>query len=120
MRLVSGFTGLGRHLLKELDITKFFPSWWFDSKCFQKGDETFFGSEESPSSLREARKYCISCPVSRECLTHAITQPEEYGIWAGTSARSREQMRSDIASGEWELDRVVDTVLKEGFKWRRR
>ena len=101
-----------------LDLTKFFPNWWYDSQCFQTGDDIFFGSDEVTSSLRKAREYCQSCPAVRDCLTHALTQPEEYGIWAGTSARSREQMRSSIDSGKHTLEHVIDRVLESGFKWR--
>lgn len=102
-----------------VDLTAFFPTWWYDSNCFSQGDEVFFGSDDSPSSLRNARIYCRNCPVIRDCLEHALTQPEEYGIWAGTSARSREVMRSDISTGMVSLDHVIDTVVRDEFRWRR-
>jgi len=101
-----------------LDLTKFFPSWWFDSQCFQTGEDVFFGTDEITSSLRKARKYCETCPAVVECLKHALTQPEEYGIWAGTSARSRENMRAAIDSGAYTINDVISNVLDNGFKWR--
>lgn len=101
-----------------LDITKFFPQWWYESRCFQQGDDIFFGTDDSASSLRKARTYCNECPVVAQCLGHALTQPEEYGIWAGTSARSREHMRLDIDAGLFTLEYVIRHVLNNDFKWR--
>lgn len=101
-----------------MDLTKFFPSWWYDSQCFQQGDDIFFGTDDSASSLRKARAFCGECIAVVDCLTHALTQPEEYGIWAGTSARSREHMRSDIDSGDFTLEYVIKNVLENDFKWR--
>lgn len=103
----------------QIDIRKYFPSWWKDATCYQIGLDVFFGSEEQPSSLKRARVYCIDCPVKRECLEHALVTPEEYGIWAGTSARGREAMRLAIEEGYINVTDLVDKVLSNSFRWRR-
>src|SRR5690606_4128918 len=30
-----------------------------------------------------AKRICATCPVRTQCLTHALTYPEAYGIWGG-------------------------------------
>ena len=41
--------------------------------------------------LRESRAkaVCASCPVKSDCLDHAITHDERYGIWGGQTAKER-------------------------------
>ena len=41
----------------------------------------------------DVKKVCAHCPVSRQCLSHAITTPETVGIWAGTTPSRRMAMR---------------------------
>lgn len=100
------------------DIRKFEPDWWADAVCTTKEIRIFFGSENAHTSLTEAREHCGVCPVSKECLSHALSTPEEYGIWAGTSARNREAMLSDIDSGAFTADDIIDTVVGGSFRWR--
>ena len=79
-----------------ISIDKLIPSWHLDAACAGMPDEMFFGESDSKSrpaltltQLRDAQKVCNECPVFRQCLTHALTEREAYGIWAGTSRRSR-------------------------------
>lgn len=46
-------------------------------------DATVNHSLEQP-----AKKVCrTQCPVRLECMHHAITMPEEFGIWGGMNQR---------------------------------
>lgn len=36
---------------------------------------------------------CADCPISWECLTYAIKNNEQYGIWGGTTPAQRDLMR---------------------------
>jgi WhiB family redox-sensing transcriptional regulator len=36
---------------------------------------------------------CGSCPVRRECATHALSVGEEYGVWGGFSETERAMLR---------------------------
>lgn len=38
---------------------------------------------------QEAKAVCKGCPVIAKCLNHALTVPEEYGVWGGMSADER-------------------------------
>ena len=31
----------------------------------------------------DGKKVCAACPVARDCLTYAIVEREEHGIWGG-------------------------------------
>lgn len=44
-------------------------------------------------ALQRARETCASCPVNAECLEWALTKPEEYGVWGGTTPRQRGALR---------------------------
>ena len=77
----------------------------------------FFGDDDTHTSLRQARKICSSCPVADECLRHALSTPEEYGIWAGTSAMNRYRMIQAIESGRT-IEEVIVKVLANKFRWR--
>ncbi|MDB4872505.1 MAG: transcription factor WhiB [Gemmatimonadales bacterium] len=60
--------------------------------------ELFFpiGSTESGPGLLLAQKaiqVCQRCPIRSDCLDHAITKPEKFGIWGGTTEEERAPMR---------------------------
>jgi hypothetical protein len=101
-----------------LNIFDYFPDWWEDAQCKRASPDVFFGNDTSTGRLNEARVYCASCPVAGDCLRHALGTPEKFGIWAGTSASSREAMIKDIAE-DIEVDDIVDYVLRHRFRWRR-
>jgi WhiB family transcriptional regulator, redox-sensing transcriptional regulator len=100
-----------------VSLLDYFPDWWADALCKWASPDVFFGNDTSTGRLNEARVYCASCPVAGDCLRHALTVPERFGIWAGTSASSREAMIRDI--GEVDVDDIVDYVLRHRFRWRR-
>lgn len=44
-------------------------------------------------SLAPAQKICGDCIVVDECLEHALTHGERFGVWGGTSERERRRLR---------------------------
>ena len=36
---------------------------------------------------------CMSCPVQQPCLNYAMSIPQTYGIWGGTTEEQRERLR---------------------------
>jgi WhiB family redox-sensing transcriptional regulator len=79
-----------------ISIDKLIPDWHAKAVCNGMDDVIFFGDSDSKTrpaltltQLREAQAICNTCPVFRNCLTHALEEREVYGIWAGTSRRSR-------------------------------
>lgn len=39
---------------------------------------------------RRAKAVCATCPVRSECLEHALTHDERYGIWGGLTRKERQ------------------------------
>ncbi len=65
--------------------------WMLDAKCLDADPEAFF--PEKGGSTREAKRICAACPVRDECLEHALSNEERFGIWGGYSERERRRMR---------------------------
>jgi WhiB family redox-sensing transcriptional regulator len=52
---------------------------------------------EQGGSGAEARRICAQCPVRRECLDYAVTQPEVLkGVWGGLTEHERRQSRRQL------------------------
>ena len=63
------------------------PSLWFPETSGQ-GEAT-----------REAKAVCNRCPVTAECLDHALTQPEHHGIWGGLTEAERGLLTGRVRCG---------------------
>jgi WhiB family redox-sensing transcriptional regulator len=69
-------------------------AWQLEAACRGMDSAAFFHpTEERPAARRErlvaAKKVCAACPVVSECLSHALTTREPYGIWGGLSEIER-------------------------------
>jgi len=97
----------------------YMPLWHTEAHCKQivDWDETYFGdTPESRASLstarfRKAQAVCSTCPVIESCAIHAISQPEEYGIWAGTTPMMRQKARDLIEAGIISLEETVEVIV---------
>lgn len=92
-----------------------FPEWHRQAACLGVNEAVFFGAPAtlppfSRGALRTAREICRTCPVARTCLTEALTRPEEYGVWAGTSGGQRARLALALRAGA-DLDEVVEVCL---------
>lgn len=52
--------------------------------------EIFYLPDHMRGQLKEkriqmAKAICTECPVQQECLEHALSVPEIYGVWGGKS-----------------------------------
>jgi WhiB family transcriptional regulator, redox-sensing transcriptional regulator len=65
--------------------------WVLEAKCLDADPEAFF--PEKGGSTREAKRICAACPVRNECLEHALSNDERFGIWGGLSERERRRMK---------------------------
>jgi WhiB family redox-sensing transcriptional regulator len=69
-----------------------YAAWWQAAACQSADPELFFPVSVSGPAAEEverAKAVCRQCPVRRECLQHAITANERYGVWGGTSEQER-------------------------------
>lgn len=66
--------------------------WRAQALCAQVDPEIFF--PKKGANPAQAKAVCAMCPVRNECLEHALTHIETYGIWGGLTARQRQELRA--------------------------
>jgi WhiB family redox-sensing transcriptional regulator len=73
--------------------------WQLQGRCRERGGIQFFHPDDDlgriSRRLREsaAKQLCQSCPVRKQCATHALKVGEEYGVWGGFSEHDRTLLR---------------------------
>ncbi len=73
-------------------------NWRVAARCRTENSEDLF---VTGARQREAREFCIVCPVRTECLAHALDQQIEFGVWGGMTERERRAVlrrRPDVRS----------------------
>lgn len=99
-----------------------FPDWHRKANCVGAPEATFFGARDtterpavSMSDIARAKKICADCPVYQTCLATALglegENREEYGIWAGTSGRTRKRIWSLVDNDGQDLETIYDDIL---------
>lgn len=68
--------------------------WQDKGNCVGKDVNMFYHpynerGEEKIERLTEAKAICVGCPVIAECLNHALSVPEHFGVWGGMSEDER-------------------------------
>lgn len=77
--------------------------WQLEGTCRTVNPETFFHPEGERGPRRRdreaaAKAICAACPVVIECLQHALSVREPYGIWGGLSELEREHLLDEVAA----------------------
>jgi len=73
--------------------------WQLMGLCRERPGAQFFHPDDDlgriSRRLREAaaKRVCDTCPVRRQCATHALGVGEEYGVWGGFSENDRSLLR---------------------------
>jgi WhiB family redox-sensing transcriptional regulator len=65
-------------------------AWMADGNCRLHPPATFFPSDGV--GVDRARKICATCPVKDPCLTYALENRIDHGVWGGTSERERRRI----------------------------
>ncbi|MET0467786.1 MAG: WhiB family transcriptional regulator [Aeromicrobium sp.] len=78
--------------------------WQYDGACREADPETFFSPDAERGPRRRAREaaakaLCAVCPVVQECLQHALTVREPYGVWGGLTINERDSILQQRATG---------------------
>jgi WhiB family redox-sensing transcriptional regulator len=69
------------------------PIWPPGANCAGQGDRMYPDQHVDRWTIqRTADEVCGPCPIRAECLEWALTRPEEYGIWGGTTVKQRRRM----------------------------
>ncbi|GAA2948833.1 WhiB family transcriptional regulator [Kitasatospora cinereorecta] len=70
--------------------------WSDDAACAGAETAAFFpvGKGGVPASVLagDAKEICVHCPVRSECLGHALTFREDYGVWGGLDEDERAEL----------------------------
>jgi len=45
-------------------------------------------------TAKRAKDKCEECPVRLACLEEALSQPDQWGIWGGMTARERTRLKN--------------------------
>lgn len=79
------------------------PDWRWTERAACRDEDTalFFGRDHETRPEREAREelakeICGWCPVRAECLTEALREPGQYGVWGGLGPDERTAQRRSI------------------------
>jgi hypothetical protein len=68
------------------------PAWMTDAACRGMNPDLFY--PEVGTTTAQAKHVCRTCPVNRDCLTHAIDTGENFGIWGAHSTNERKAVRN--------------------------
>jgi WhiB family redox-sensing transcriptional regulator len=77
-------------------------AWQDKAACRDVDPDLFFPvGTEGPSlaQVAEAQAVCSLCTVSRDCLDWALSEAEQWGIWAGTTPDDRNAARLTLTRG---------------------
>ncbi|WP_338693061.1 WhiB family transcriptional regulator [Streptomyces sp. Q6] len=61
-------------------------SWWEAAACRTADPEELFVEGAAQSG---AKRICAACVVRTECLSHALDERIEHGVWGGMTERER-------------------------------
>ncbi|MFP5019298.1 WhiB family transcriptional regulator [Pseudonocardia phyllosphaerae] len=74
-------------------------NWRIAARCRTTDAEDLF---VTGSRQREAKEFCVRCPVRTECLAHALDNEIDSGVWGGTTERERRALlRRRPGVGDW-------------------
>lgn len=76
-------------------------AWTERAACRDEDLTLFFGRDHETRGERDIREaiakdICDACPVRAECLTEALREPGQYGVWGGLSPDERTAQRRSI------------------------
>jgi WhiB family redox-sensing transcriptional regulator len=69
--------------------------WDDDAACAGYDREMFFRDDQigGAEDTKAAKVICATCPVLAECFTHAYERRLDFGVWGGTTALERWNIR---------------------------
>jgi WhiB family redox-sensing transcriptional regulator len=68
--------------------------WYSDAACSSASADLFFPETRSEvaAHLTEAVQICETCPVAVECLSTALREGHNFGVWGGLTATDRRRL----------------------------
>jgi WhiB family redox-sensing transcriptional regulator len=84
--------------------------------CAQVDPELF----SDPTQVPLAKKVCAGCPVINECLSWALSERLDYGVYGGMSTSARAAMRSRLPRIAPRRNREYGCGTDAGYKRHQR
>lgn len=69
-------------------------AWKRDANCQDFDPSIFFPSTGEGYKVRVAKQICGGCSVRGACLNYALQNPDEQGVWGGTTVKERLNIRN--------------------------
>lgn len=66
--------------------------WVEEASCRGISGDMFYPELYIQEEIVAAKRVCDACPVKAECLDHAMTNREIFGIWGGTTEIERNRI----------------------------
>ena len=67
--------------------------WQLKGSCLGYPLDVFFPEDRLKSGLHRreeaAKRICLACPVLSRCREHALSTPEQHGVWGAMTPRER-------------------------------
>lgn len=63
--------------------------WIQNARCAETDPEIFFPT----GPTERATRICDGCTVEQQCLAYALKHDEQWGVWGGTSAQERRNIK---------------------------
>ncbi|MDY5133520.1 WhiB family transcriptional regulator [Actinotignum urinale] len=70
--------------------------WRTRAECLSEDPELFFPVGSSAAAIKQterAKSICRSCTVVHQCLSYALENGQDSGVWGGRSEDERKKMR---------------------------
>jgi WhiB family redox-sensing transcriptional regulator len=83
--------------------------------CADVPTEVFFYEGNAAGNARAttiAKSICNKCPIAEACLTWAVHNKEEYGIWGGKTPNERRILRDRLRRGRNDKSLVIKLALQ--------
>ena len=96
-------------------------TWRTEAAC--RGMDTvavFFPARGQNGKVAAAKAICEGCPVKAECLTEAMVDPMNSGIWGATSHRQRRAIRSANNPGHTPARKPIAHGTVSGYESHQR
>lgn len=65
----------------------------------QRAQQDFYADEHTKAGARaieRAKVICQACPVQRQCLDHALSHGEPFGVWGATGEEERKRLARGV------------------------
>jgi WhiB family transcriptional regulator, redox-sensing transcriptional regulator len=75
--------------------------WQFEGACNGIKTDEFFLEDNMRGKTKRLREVsavaiCNTCPVKQQCLDHALSVPEVYGVWGGMTEEQRHALAKKL------------------------